>query len=658
MDTTNRMFFIDGQFQEPKQSMAWPFPEPKNQWVPHTEVLRGQELNRMTRRYDDWQTQKQVASYNLARRLRSRQQHRYHVSKVDPKPYFDRVRRDKESGKRLANQVAALRIQTRAQTLDEASRDFFIDQWRKVILGMRAAGDVWQSDILFFNLPDTARCIITEAEQKMSNNQWKPAMFGDYSLEIDPTYMLHMVHVSEDDPSLIAYSPSYAYLKANRYIKTKPGKYLTKFFSNRFDESRIRTLANQHIMATRPLEMKLATTPDDWEWVYEHGRGFSSCMVYDHPSSRYLDPSCKGENHPVRAYACKHEDNHLALAYLLDDPTSPNAAVIARTIVNTKTMTYTRLYGDDRMHDVLTKAGYTRNAHKTMNGQVITAKKLGSAYIAPYLDSGTVEWLDGEEDCGYFIITEDGTSTSASGLVDINNCSTQCRECGDHMDEEDMTYVEEDDGYVCEYCLDRYYVYAYTRRYEEWCRRGDCVEVGGTWYHTDYISNHDIVQTDDGEYYHMDDCYYLEYLNDYVHESEVDYLDRPHGADTHARGCDTVYTGNGETIHEDDAVSCYVTDERYHADVCWLVHTALGEVHYYPDNMDAQADDVYVFADNGVFVLLFDNPPSNAKTLREFVSLYGYNRVFSNVVQGCDSETMHIALMDVAELEEPMLLAA
>jgi len=127
----------------------------------------------------------------------------------------------------------------------------------------------------------------------------------------------HFCHVSVVDSSQVAYYPTVTHLLAGREVRVKPGRYLTKHFSDQFSEVEIREMANEHLaeVLPKPLNFVENDDPDGWEWVYEHGRGFTSCMTYNR-SGRYLDADLHGKHHPVRAYA--YPGNGLRLAWLGD----------------------------------------------------------------------------------------------------------------------------------------------------------------------------------------------------------------------------------------------------------------------------------------------------------------------------------------------------
>ncbi len=125
----------------------------------------------------------------------------------------------------------------------------------------------------------------------------------------------HYVHQSTQDPNQIAYYPTIRHLIEGREVRTRPGRYLQQHFADVLSEKDIRNEANAQAFYAAPVQLNFVDNddPDGWEWVYEHGHGFTSCMVYNR-DSRYLSGGLCGENHPVRIYA--RPGNGLRLAWL------------------------------------------------------------------------------------------------------------------------------------------------------------------------------------------------------------------------------------------------------------------------------------------------------------------------------------------------------
>jgi hypothetical protein len=318
--------------------------------------------------------------------------------------------------------------------------------------------------------------------------------------------------VSEEDQTQVAYFPTIRHFLEDRPVRTKPGKFLMKHYHTSaggpLSDQDVKYWAEKQVEAHKPLTLNLVGNddPDGWEWVYEHGTGFNSCMVRDR-IGRYLDSACE-DYHPVRAYATKHPSNHLALAWIgpVDKfKTSVDRCVAGRAIVNTKTMTYVRIYGDDRTSRALEDAGYRYDGYRTLNGQVMYAEHYSCEdYFLPYLDWGAYEWYD--EVRSLVVVTDNGCDGESCGIVRMKE-RERCADCGDTVDTDNDSYVESANGYVCEHCLDRHYVYARTSRYDhDHIPTSDAVEnlSTGEWVSEGYADNN-LQQTEDGDWYHEGD---------------------------------------------------------------------------------------------------------------------------------------------------------
>ena len=418
-------------------------------------------------------------------------------------------------------------------------------------------------------------------------------MASRHGIHIKDFNPLHYVRKSDDpqDPAKIAYLPDARHLfhkdqEGNakpRWVRTTVGKYLTKFAAyysteaTPLSEAQIRTVANAWTEATKPIELHIVsnTAPDMWEWVYENGSSFQSCMTYDR-SGRYLHSTAHGLNHPVRAYATDHEENTLGLAWLgtLPDrdengkPIKGTGSVGARSLVCMASESYIKIYGDDRIVTALDLQGYTHRSH-ALDGQVLRVRQFhGDEYYVPYLDNcGTVSWYD--EDDSLIVISgdSDGASTNSNGLCDIDSGSNRCDECGDRTSD-DLTHVDCEDIHVCDHCLSHNFTYAYGRRHQEYFRSEDVIECSSDdeMYHENWLSYHGIVQDRDGAYYFVTDCVYLDETGEYIYNDDARELDVPFGADEAAHRDDVVITGDDLAIHATASIKDGISGKLYHLD--------------------------------------------------------------------------------------------
>jgi hypothetical protein len=351
---------------------------------------------------------------------------------------------------------------------------------------------------------------------------WKDALQTEQSLADNPLYYLHAPHVSESDPTMLAYTQSVEKAKRGIQTKIKPGRYLAKYYPS-MDAERVKWLAERW---TEHSNTKLFfienDDPEGWQDIYN--RGPSSCM--------------QGE-YAVRVYA--HPKNDLRLAYMTADE-EPDGEPIARAIVRENPAenrkVYIRVYPNEdtdeksrthqRMRSVLEAAGYTRG---NLDGAILCMEEHeDGGWVMPYIDCGngggqSVEKQYSRELGDHWIVGDDGyDATNTSGQ--INGCT--CDECGDATDEDDLTYVECDEQSVCSSCLNRYYTCAYGRRGHEWYRTDEVIycETDGEYYAEEYASNHDVYQcAKSGDWYHCDDlvmCDVGRYEGNYIHCDEAE----------------------------------------------------------------------------------------------------------------------------------------
>ena len=327
---------------------------------------------------------------------------------------------------------------------------------------------------------------------------------------------LHCLHISTEDINQIAYYPTLKHYREGREVRTRLGRYLTKYQQAfGLTDSDIKSMAEKHasnMQSRGGWKVEFIEHDDEAGWLSVYNsRDVSSCM--------------KGMD-AVRVYA--HERSTLRLAHVV-----AGEKVIARCIVrdgDEDKKGYIRVYPDANGHaegryllDQLRVLGYGK--HTNLDGVLLQSIRDSGSYVCPYLDYGN----NGDQTIGqvsidgkYYMRVGDGeyNATNTNGYCeDIHSCS--CHECGDGMDEDESTYVECDGYTLCDSCLNDNYTYAYVGRYQEWCRNDAVIRVNDEWYHCESdLSVHDIYVCDhDGEYYHVDEMVTTQdgmYHRDYV----------------------------------------------------------------------------------------------------------------------------------------------
>jgi len=356
------------------------------------------------------------------------------------------------------------------------------------------------------------RVAVDNARYRFSTGHWRaPVWAGGGFIDRYPS---HFVHASRETPGNVAFYADTDKLEADKLTSMKPGRYLSAFYGDVLTEEQIKQWANKQLAATRPAELKFVGNDDPlgWVWVYENSA--ASCMRYNR-SNRYIDIVLKNDKHPVTVYA--HPENNLALAYIMlpgevEDRTrfcnTDEYIVGARAIVNTARKTYLRIYGagdvqHTAMKEALACAGYTFSGD-TLKGEKLRLVATNNGYLCPYLD-GNYAHISVRS--SHLLIGEDGMRAQETcGYVREDEDRCYCDTCGEYYDEEDGRYVESDNTWVCDDCIERDFVWAIGRSGTEALYRSEYDDIvycdyDGRYYLTEYLSDNDMGMTDDGEIY-------------------------------------------------------------------------------------------------------------------------------------------------------------
>lgn len=247
----------------------------------------------------------------------------------------------------------------------------------------------------------------------------------------------HYTHVSTDDPSKVAYTPTEKHGEADRQVRMKPGKYLHKYFSDVLKPEEIAQWAGKFAGENEKHELHLAKTPDEIEKVFVEGP--RSCMFHDVES---FDSSV----HPVRVYGA----GDLAVAYIMR-----NNEITARTICWPEKRIYVNTgYGDtDRLKPALESEGYEPGAREKFVGARLLRIPENSGFVAPYLDiAGAVN-----DNGDYLILCLNGeyvcdTTNGITGGAECKCCNGNMNESYTVNDEEWCLSCYENDAFTCESC--------------------------------------------------------------------------------------------------------------------------------------------------------------------------------------------------------------
>lgn len=197
-----------------------------------------------------------------------------------------------------------------------------------------------------------------------------------WSDAVKPAFKMYLVHRSLNVPGKVAYFQNVDNMMANRLTRTSPEMFLDRAL--RYAPPQVKAAWSVEVLGQVIPTLKLIpnTDPDGWERIYKTG-----------------PESCMQGSPLVRCYA--NPKNHLALAYM----TNARGHVTYRTIVNTETKKYVRIYGDDDDDDVdyfvasLNQEGYRRDGEALL-GETINVIDLKCNYCSNTVPTGP--YLDGD----------------------------------------------------------------------------------------------------------------------------------------------------------------------------------------------------------------------------------------------------------------------
>lgn len=248
----------------------------------------------------------------------------------------------------------------------------------------------------------------------------------------------HYVHMSLENPMLIAYTRNDSKGEQDLQTTMKPGRYLAQFYPSLASHT-VRDLQSGIL---RDAELKFAVTADDIEDIYV--RGPSSCMSHE---ASHFDGPC----HPVRVYG----ESDIQLAYVTGSHDRPTA----RSLVWPAKKYHSRVYGDEcLLTHLLQAAGYERHSLKGARLHRIENDPDDDSVVIPYLDDTR----------SFDIVDEhwlriggpyDGSTTNGIAALEERAVCERCNDCDD-----ELTRVEGE--YWCGRCCDYNAVFSeYSNRY-------------------------------------------------------------------------------------------------------------------------------------------------------------------------------------------------
>jgi len=310
--------------------------------------------------------------------------------------------------------------------------------------------------------------------------------------------VLEWPHVSETDSKRLAYTRDERAGVADRQVVTTVGKYITRHFPTMPDHE-VRNLVALYAAGE---SCKFVHTMA--EMLYHLHRGPPSCMV----STREIRCQDGERRHPYQVYDPKF-GWHMAVRVENDDTVGRalcvDNGVHEKYFVRTYQKTGGYSHADEKLHAWLLEQGY-KHRGSYMEGTKMAYYETSDDFLAPYID-GNEQCVDiyGDhlriDENGEYSCDNTGGSPSGSG-------GNECEDCDNRFSDGDGYWVGvSEDRHVCESCCNNDYTYAYSRRgHQYYIPNDETVEVYGNYYDTDYLSDNSIVELEDGDYAHLDEC--------------------------------------------------------------------------------------------------------------------------------------------------------
>ena len=290
---------------------------------------------------------------------------------------------------------------------------------------------------------------------------------ADVLAALDPEKSTHIFpHLPEKESNAgqVAFTENVAKGCMDRQSVMKAGRFIRRFGYDHLTDENVKQLAAS-VMAAGNINIHHSRERKDYARVYMEGP--SSCMAYG-PEAKMFDRLMVNGKfvHPTEVYA--HPDNDLELVWL-----EVNGRIGARTIINTETKRYPRIYASDdvrnanaKLGDYLTELGYIQS-DRAMSGQPLlklSPDDYPNAIICPYIDC---------DNLGVYV-KDDHLLTGGSEeadhetgcLSDYNTRSScwTCNHCGEDFDEDDDCTIDVYYNRVCSSCIDYDYRYVFDPR--------------------------------------------------------------------------------------------------------------------------------------------------------------------------------------------------
>ena len=332
--------------------------------------------------------------------------------------------------------------------------------------------------------------------------------------------LLEHPHIALTDPQRIAYTRDYRSGVEDRQTLTTFGRYIRNHFPDLKDHE-VRDYTALCVSDT----FEIWDTSDLIVKSVQHGPG--SCMQWepefdhDQPASLY---------HPYRVY-------DPAYGWRAAVRMDKDRNILGRALINVESNTFVRSfkrgtdysYTDESLEIWLKEQGFNKSSSWSGHKLKYRENRWGDL-LAPYID-GDAQMVDliysSGQESRYLCICEQGEyeCTSTDGSAEQAYPQSYCECCGEYRNEDDFVEVRYySSETVCDSCADYYFREALTvnGRYRL-IHEDDIIEtVCGTYVHSEYMEDNDVIQLSNGDYaFKTDDIYFCEGSQEF-YQKEVD----------------------------------------------------------------------------------------------------------------------------------------
>ena len=286
----------------------------------------------------------------------------------------------------------------------------------------------------------------------------------------------HVILKDGETIPLVGFYASYKHSLNDRITFMKYGKFINKFYPDKFDNKTIAQWSNDYAEEFGASVLHFARTGKDIVRVYENGP--NSCMgkkrmqlqtssdsasdptivqlwskAYAGRRTRFFDLDDKGDLHPCMVYANWDEPLDLSVAYCVS-ANNPKK-IVARAVAWESRKTYSTVYGsssnsDYRLNPLLNALGFEQSAN--FQGARLRRVEFNNQFIMPYLDLGDNMRRACYDNGNYLIIDSSEGTIDCDTINGLGACNRNPCHCCDDDAGPDY-YLDHLSNRICHNCM-------------------------------------------------------------------------------------------------------------------------------------------------------------------------------------------------------------